>query len=143
MCVKGVFKRSEMCASVGGILKKDGGWVRGVGGNIGLADPETAEMWAIFYGLKMAWEREKTSVVVFSESMAAINAINAADPAHPMAMLIDMIICLLRESWDFVEIQPTHPSANAAANVMAQYCLSLGGGVEEFAEAPSAIKDII
>lgn len=132
-----------MSASVGGILKKDVEWVRGLGGNIGLADPETAELWAIFYGLKMAWEREKTSVVIFSESRAAINAINAADPAHPMAMLVNMVSGLLRESWDFVDIQPTHPDANAAVNAMAQHCMRGDGGVEEFVEPPSAIKAII
>lgn len=132
-----------MTASVGGILKKDGRWVRGVGGNIGLAVPEAAELWVIYHGLKMAWEQQKTSVVVFSECMEAINAINEADPTYPMAMLVDLITMLLRESWDHVEIQPTHSDVNVAATDMAHHCLNGPGGVDEFAAPPAAIKNTI
>ncbi|KAK1373057.1 hypothetical protein POM88_029250 [Heracleum sosnowskyi] len=78
-------------ASVGGIVKKNGRWVRGLGGYIGLADPVTAELWAIYYGLKMAWERNKTNLVVFSECREAITIIRNDDPSYPMAMLVDMI----------------------------------------------------
>ncbi|KAK1400573.1 hypothetical protein POM88_000178 [Heracleum sosnowskyi] len=82
LCVKGVFERSQMRASVGGIMKHNGRWVRGFGSMIGLADPQTVELWAIYYGLRMAWEREMTSVVVFTERSDAIDLINNPDPAH-------------------------------------------------------------
>ncbi|KAK1400575.1 hypothetical protein POM88_000180 [Heracleum sosnowskyi] len=74
-------ERSQMRASVVGIMKHNGRWVRGFGSMIGLADPQTAELWAIYYGLRMAWEREMTYVVVFTERSDAIDLINNPDPA--------------------------------------------------------------
>ena len=141
--VKGVFSRSHMTASVGGVLKKDGAWVRGVGGNIGLAVPQTAELWAIFYGLKMAWELEKTNVVVFSECREAIDAIKNPDPTHDMAMLVDLITNLLRENWEFVDVLPTYPDANIGAAAMANYYLTGSGGVDELVEPPAAIRSLV
>ncbi|KAK1392455.1 hypothetical protein POM88_011511 [Heracleum sosnowskyi] len=86
--------------------------VRGLGGCIGLADPVTAELWAIYYGLKMVWERNKTNLVVFFECREAISIIHNDDPEYPMTMLVDMIRMLLGENWISVDIQPTQADAN-------------------------------
>ncbi|KAK1401371.1 hypothetical protein POM88_000976 [Heracleum sosnowskyi] len=143
LCVKGVFDRSQMRASVGGIMNHNGRWVRGFGSMISLADPQTAELWAIYYGLKMAWEREMTSVVVFSERRDAIHLINNPDPAYPMAALIEMITKLKGEAWSHVDIQHIHADANVAANVLATDCFDGEGGLNEFAEPPHAIIHLI
>ncbi|KAK1374604.1 hypothetical protein POM88_030797 [Heracleum sosnowskyi] len=143
LCVKGVFDRSQMRASVGGIMNHNGRWVRGFGSMIGLADPQTAELWAIYYGLKMAWEREMTSVVVFTERRDAIDLINNPDPAYPMTALIEMITMLKGEAWSHVDIQHIHADANVPANVLATDCLDGEGGLNEFAEPPHAIIHLI
>ena len=141
--VKGVFDRASMSGSVGCVMKKDGRWVRGLGANIGLADPITAELWAIYYGLKMAWERAKINVVVFSECREAINAIENDDPEYPMAMLVDMIRMLLGEPWEYVDIQHTFNQANGGANAMATHFIHADGGVCEMSVPPSAITHLI
>ncbi|KAK1386909.1 hypothetical protein POM88_015087 [Heracleum sosnowskyi] len=117
-----------MTASVGGIMKEQARWVRGLGGGIGLADPLSAELWAIYYGLKMAWECEKTSVVVFTESRKAIEVINNRDPTFAMASLIEMITMLLGEDWSHVDIQSLHADVNLAVNALANYYLDGEGG---------------
>ncbi|KAK1399133.1 hypothetical protein POM88_008996 [Heracleum sosnowskyi] len=139
LCLKGVFDRSQMRASVGGIMKHNERWVRGFGSMIGLADPQTAKLWAIYYGLRMAWEREMAYVVVFTEKRDAIELINDPDPAHPMAALIEMITMLKREVWSHVDIHHIHADGNVAANVLGTDCLDVEGGLEEFAEPPHAI----
>ncbi|KAK1363937.1 hypothetical protein POM88_039498 [Heracleum sosnowskyi] len=126
--VKGVYDRATRSASVGGIMKRNGRWVRGLRGCIGLPDPVTAELWAIYYGLKMALERNKTNPIVFSECREAITIIRNDDPEYPIVMLVDMIRMMLAENWTSVDIQPTHADANEGANVMAGYYLVHGGG---------------
>ncbi|KAK1363936.1 hypothetical protein POM88_039497 [Heracleum sosnowskyi] len=126
--VKGVYDEATRSASVWGIMKRNGRWVRGLGGCIGLADPVTAELWAIYYGLKMAWERNKANLVVFSECRETITIIRNDDPEYPMVMFVDMIRMLLGENWTSVDIQPTHADANGGANVMADYYLIREGG---------------
>ncbi|KAK1380376.1 hypothetical protein POM88_027120 [Heracleum sosnowskyi] len=112
-----------MLASIGGIMKKYGRWERGLRGCIGLANPVMEELWAIYYGLKMVWERNKTNVVSFAECREAISVINNHDPVYPMAILADMIRLLLGENWTYVDIQPTHADANGGANAMVEYYL--------------------
>ncbi|KAK1391292.1 hypothetical protein POM88_010348 [Heracleum sosnowskyi] len=143
LCVKGVFDRSQTRASVGGITKHNERWVRGFRSMIGLADPRTAELWAIYYGLRMAWEREMPSMVVFTERRDAIDLTNNPDPAYPMAALIEMITMLKGETWSHVDIQHIHANANVAANVLATDCLDGEGGLKEFAEPPHAIIHLI
>ncbi|KAK1355579.1 hypothetical protein POM88_048835 [Heracleum sosnowskyi] len=132
-----------MRASVGGIMKHNERWVRGFGSMIGLDDPQTAELWAIYYGLRMDWEREMTSVVVFTERRDAIDLINNPDPAYPMAAFIEMITMLKGEAWSHVDIQYIHTDANVAANVLAIDCLDVEGDLKEFAEPPHAIIHLI
>ncbi|KAK1385378.1 hypothetical protein POM88_023113 [Heracleum sosnowskyi] len=141
--VKGVYDRATRSTSVGGIIKRNGRWVRGLGGCIGLVDPVTAELWAIYYGLKMVWERNKTDLVVFSECRETISIICNDDPEYPMAMLVDMIRMLLGETWTSMDIQPTHADANGGANVMAGYYLGHEGGIREMDEPPEAISHLI
>ncbi|KAK1385844.1 hypothetical protein POM88_023579 [Heracleum sosnowskyi] len=141
--VKGVYDRATRSASVGGIMKKNGRWVRGLGDCIGLADPLTAELWAIYYGLKMAWERNKTNLVLFSECREAITIIRNDDHSYPMAMLVDMIRMLLGENWTSVDIQHTHADANGGANAVAGYYLGHEGGIREMDEPPEAISHLI
>ncbi|KAK1351249.1 hypothetical protein POM88_054524 [Heracleum sosnowskyi] len=110
---------------------------------IGLADPQTAELWAIYYGLKMAWEREMTFVVVFTERRDATDLINNPDLAYPMAALIEMITMLKGEAWSHVDIQHIHADANVATNVLATDYLDGEGGLKEFVEPPHAIIHLI
>ncbi|KAK1392827.1 hypothetical protein POM88_011883 [Heracleum sosnowskyi] len=115
----------------------------GGGGSFGAETPDYGELWAIYYGLKMAWEREMTSVVVFTERRDAIDLINNPDPAYPMAALIEMITMLKGEAWSHVDIQHIHADANVAANVMATDCLDGEGGLKEFTEPPHVIIHLI
>ncbi|KAK1403196.1 hypothetical protein POM88_002801 [Heracleum sosnowskyi] len=124
-------------------MKHNGRWVRGFGSMIGLADPQTTELWAIYYGLRMAWEREMTYVVVFIERRDAIDLINNLDPAYPIATLIEMITMLKGEAWSHVDIHHIHADANVAANVLATDCLDGEGDLKEFTEPPHAIIHLI
>ncbi|KAK1398487.1 hypothetical protein POM88_008350 [Heracleum sosnowskyi] len=141
--VKGVYARATRSASVGGIIKRNGRWVSGLGGCIGLADPITAELWVIYYGLKMAWERNKTNLVVFSECREAISIIRNDDLEYPIAMLVDMIRMLLGDTWTSMDIQSTHVDANGGANSMAGYYLDHEGGIPEMDEPPEVISHLI
>ena len=102
---KGFFNRASFTAVVGCIIRNDGGeWEKGCGAVIGLADPVTAQLWAIFYGLKLAWECHMTSLILETDCEAALGHVLHPDPAYPMADLVTMINNLRAEAWDALEL---------------------------------------
>ncbi|KAK9271694.1 hypothetical protein L1049_002057 [Liquidambar formosana] len=49
----------------GGLLRDDvGNWIVGFGVNIGVCSVFGAEFWALFHGLKIAWEERVRKVIV-------------------------------------------------------------------------------
>ena len=72
---RGVFDRTMMRSAVGCVMRNSRGkWIKGVAGMIGPVVPEGAELWSIFYGLKLAWEKgDVKSVVVECENLDVVN----------------------------------------------------------------------
>lgn len=94
-----------------------------------------------FYGLKEAWERERTRAVLECESAEALQHIMNPDPGYALALLVDMIRGLLSENWEDLHVYHISPSANAA---LANLCLvAADGGVNSMVDPPSAIKGVL
>ena len=65
--------------------------MKGAGGMIGLCVPLGAELWSIFYGLKLAWEKEVKHVVIESDCAEAVNQVNNPDPDFGLVDLVLLI----------------------------------------------------
>ena len=97
-----------------------------------------------FYGLKEAWERERTRAVLECESAEALQHIMNPDPGYALALLVDMIRGLLSENWEDLHVYHISPSANAAASALANLCLAAAdGGVNSMVDPPSAIRGVL
>lgn len=142
---RGVFNRAQMRGSVGCVMRNyRGNWVGGAGGMIGLAVPVVVELWAIFYGLKAAWEKGNIKhVVVESECREAVDQVNNPDPGFWFADMVEMIKCLEHEAWDSCVIVHVPSSSNAAATTLAEHEFNGSGGVEEVPHVPGFMEALI
>ena len=142
--VKGIFNRPRFTAAVGCIIRNDEGeWEKGCGGLIGLVDPVTAQLWSIFYGLKLAWESHRTSLVLETDCPSALGHVLHPDPRYPLADLVSMINGLRAEAWNSLELECIPESANAAASALSSHCLSGRGGVDDFVSPPASVMAIV
>lgn len=81
-----------MRASVECVMRNwRGEWMKGARGMIGLCVPLGAELWSIFYGLKLAWEKEVKHVVIESDCAEAVNQVNNPDPDFGLVDLVLLI----------------------------------------------------
>lgn len=135
---KGVFDEVLRKAAVACIMRNNRGhWVRGNAGMMGMMLPLAAELWSIFYGLKMAWEKgDVKSVFIESDSEEAVNEVNNPDPHFWLADLVVLITNLQNEAWDSCVVVHVATSSNEAATAFANSQLSGDGGLVEFDQAP-------
>lgn len=142
---KGVFDRARMRASVGCVMRNSRGeWIRGAAGMIGLVVPLGAELWSMFYGLKLAWEKGDTKhVVVECESQEALNAVSDPDPEFWLADLVDLIKKLESEAWESCRIEHVSVAGNKAATTLANSQLDGEGGIMELADAPAFMASVL
>ena len=103
----------------------------------------TAQLWSIFYGLKLAWESHRTSLVLETDCPSAIGHVLHPDPRYPMADLVSMIKSLRVEAWDSLELECISESANAATSALSSHCLSGRGGLDDIVSPPAFVMAII
>lgn len=69
-------------AAAGGLIRDAfGGWIRGLGHNLGTATVLAAELWAMLHGLKLAWDLGYNSVIL--EACQFYLKKTLADPSRP------------------------------------------------------------
>ena len=110
---------------------------------IGLAVPVTAELWSIWYGLKLAWESGRKSVTVECESEVAIHQVPHPDENDDLFQLVCMIRMIMSNAWDMCEVVHVPNSSNLPANALATRALGGAGGLEELEVPPSFIRGLL
>lgn len=98
------------------ISDESGNWILGyilnLRNQLGLA----AELWAVFKGLMLAWDRGFRKVLVESESIVAVGCLKRTlDATDPIRDLIDCCIKLIKHYWD-CKINLISREANLCAN---------------------------
>ena len=142
--VKGVFQRSHLRASIACVMRdSDGRWLGGCESMIGLSIQSTAELWSIWYGLKLAWEAGKTSVTLECESEEAVNHVLHPDENYEMFQLVLMIRQIMSEAWDVCDIVHIPSSSNLPATALANRALNGDGGLEYRDVPPSFIRSLL
>ena len=134
-----------MRGAVAAVMRNhQGKWVKGNAGMMGLLVPVAAELWSIFYGLKMAWEKGNVkSVFIESDCLEAVNLINNPDPGFFLADLVDMIKALESEEWDSCAIVHVPSSSNEAATALARAYVDGEGGLVDLPRAPAFLQPMI
>ena len=143
---KGIFDRGMMKASVASVMRNHRGeWVRGNAGMMGLLVPLVAELWSIFYGLKMAWEMGNVrSVIIESDCKRAVDEVNNIDSAFVLADLVEMINSIMSEDWDSCVVIHVPKDCNAVATALATSELTAAdGGLRDIHDAPASLSSML
>ncbi|CAL1404047.1 unnamed protein product [Linum trigynum] len=88
-------------AGAGGLIRDSTGrWRAGFVANIGSASAALTEIWALFYGLELAWKEGHRAIIVQSDSQLVIQLVeDRQDPVHPYATLLAAIRRQVSRDW--------------------------------------------
>ncbi|KAF7820911.1 ribonuclease H [Senna tora] len=101
-----------------------GEWLMGFMAKVGTAFVVSVELWGLFYGPKIAWEKGWRRVEVESDSMTAINHINDAQVLnHALHPIIQNIRELTLRDWE-IKIKFILRVKNKYADSLAKHSLS-------------------
>ncbi|KAH9705377.1 hypothetical protein KPL70_011849 [Citrus sinensis] len=127
-------------ASAGGLVRDcSGKWQFGFGMNIGFGSVTTAELWGLFQGLNIAWDRGIHYLIVEVDSQCVSQLISSTS-LMPNAhfSLITAIKELMNRQW-LITIKHIYREANFAADSMAKLAGSLPLGLHVFENPPEGL----
>lgn len=136
----GIVTGAGMNASCGGLLRdEDGHFIFGFAPNLGSCSILAAELWGIFHGLRMAWNRGFQNIVVYSDSKNAIDLLTAGCVrSHAYFNLIEAIHRIHQGS-NSIRWKHILREANQVANCLAKFGLDLDSQFRIFYVSPSFI----
>ncbi|KAL9293273.1 putative ribonuclease H domain-containing protein [Arabidopsis thaliana] len=84
---EGMISREERMIGWG-LRDSDGAWCGGFGLNIGKCSAPLAELWGVYYGLYLAWERKATEVELEIDSKMVVGLTTGICEYHPLSFLV-------------------------------------------------------
>ncbi|KAL9457054.1 hypothetical protein AB3S75_006148 [Citrus x aurantiifolia] len=137
-------RKDSGVAGVGGLLRDYRGvWQFGFCINLGACSVLTAEIWGLYHGLCMAWQRgfRRIWVEVDSKSVTQILE-NPTTPVNEHHSLILAIRELLSRDW-IVRVNHIYREANIVADFLASFSLSFPLGLQLLTDAPTSLQSIL
>ncbi|CAA7036314.1 unnamed protein product [Microthlaspi erraticum] len=131
-------------ATAGGVLRDgEAKWCGGFALNIGRCTAPMAELWGLYYGLCIAWEKviERLNVEVDSSMVVGFMKTGISD-THPLSFLVHLCQGLLSKDWE-VRISYVYREANRLADGLANYAFSLSLGLHTFDVVPPDLLSVI
>ncbi|CAL9021082.1 unnamed protein product, partial [Prunus brigantina] len=131
----------------GGVIRDCvGEWCAGFAVNLGKGRILDAEIWGLFFGLRLAVAKGFTKIIIEMDSQIAVNLFQQRDSLcfHPLAALLSNCGQMLRhvESW---VIQHIFREKNGLADCLAKWSQNLDLNIQFFTSAPiwasSALAD--
>ena len=135
-------------ATAGGVVRGEYGmWEGGFAINIGICSASLAELWGVYYGLCIAWDRgiRRLEVEVDSESVVGFLQTGIHD-VHPFSFLVRLCYGFISRDW-LVKFSHVYREANRLADGLANYAFSLRFGLHYFESilehvAPILLEDL-
>ncbi|KAG7534372.1 Endonuclease/exonuclease/phosphatase superfamily [Arabidopsis thaliana x Arabidopsis arenosa] len=127
-------------ATAGGVLRDgDGRWIQGFAFNIGFCSATLAELWGVYYGLYLAWERRipRLQLEVDSEVVVGFLKTGISD-THPLSFLVRLCYGFLLKDWT-VRVSHVYREANHLADGLANYAFTRPLGLHLFASCPESM----
>ncbi|CAI0418875.1 unnamed protein product, partial [Linum tenue] len=97
----GAAQGNQGLISAGGALRDvNGDWIAGFCSKIGTGTAIEAELWGIYKGIDLAWNKEVKFLIIETDSQLALDLLNKrTDPTHPLATLLRAIRRLIAQEW--------------------------------------------
>ncbi|KAI5322640.1 hypothetical protein L3X38_031712 [Prunus dulcis] len=143
--VDGSRKGGIGCIGAGGIICDSfGDWMGGFAVNLGIGQTLDAELWGLFFGLKLAAAKGVPRLSIEMDSMTVVQLIKQHVPSclHPCTGVIASCVALMSK-FEFVELTHVYRERNAAADCLANWSLNMDLGGCFFDEAPAWISSIL
>ena len=120
-------------ASAGGVLRDgEGEWCGGFALNIGRCSAPLAELWGVYYGLVIAWEKGIRRLEVEVDSKMVVGFLTTGiEDTHPLSFLVRLCHGFLTRDW-LVRIVHVYREANRLADGLATLAFSLPFGFHRF-----------
>ncbi|KAG7591715.1 Zinc finger CCHC-type [Arabidopsis thaliana x Arabidopsis arenosa] len=131
-------------AAAGGVLRQgDGSWYGGFSLNVGICSAPLAELWGVYYGLYIAWERKITRLELEVDSGLVVGFLTAGiSDSHPLSFLVRLCYGFLSRDW-IVRISHVYREANRLADGLANYAFSLPLGFHAFTVCPELVYPVM
>ncbi|KAL9411534.1 hypothetical protein AB3S75_045186 [Citrus x aurantiifolia] len=137
-------RKDSGVAGAGGLVRDYRGvWQFGFCINLGACSVLTAEIWGLYHGLCMAWQRGFRRIWVEVDSKAVTQILeNPTTPVNEHHSLILAIRELLSREW-VVKVNHIYREANIAADFLASFSLSFPLGLQLLTVAPPNLQRIL
>ena len=131
-------------ASAGGVLcNGEGEWCGGFAHKIGRCSAPLAELWGVYYGLVIAWEKgiSRLELEVDSKMVVEFLTIGIGD-SHPLSFLVRLCHGFLTRDW-LVRIVHVYRDANRLADGLANLVFSLSFSFHKLDAASSDVVSLL
>lgn len=130
-------------ASAGGVIRDgEGRWCGGFSLNIGRCTAPLAELWGVYYGLVIAWERRIPQLELELDLEMVVGFLKRGiNNSHPLSSLVHLCHDFLSKDWS-VRITHLFREANRLADGLANHAFSLPLGFHLFDTAPPSLESI-
>ena len=117
-------------AAAGGVVRDEqGSWLVGFALNIGICSAPMAELWGVYYGLVVAWEKGVRRVRLEVDSALVVGLIQSGvGDSHPLAFLVRLCHGFIAKDW-IVRVTHVYREANRLADGLANYVFTLPHGL--------------
>ncbi|KAG7579838.1 Ribonuclease H domain [Arabidopsis thaliana x Arabidopsis arenosa] len=131
-------------ATAGGVIRDgEGNWCGGFAVKIGICSAPLAELWGVYYGLYLAWERRATRVELEVDSELVVGFLKTGvSDSHPLSFLVRLCYGFISKDW-IVRISHVYREANRLADGLANYAFSLPLGFHSFVSMPDCVCSIL
>ncbi|KAK8514667.1 hypothetical protein V6N12_057564 [Hibiscus sabdariffa] len=141
--VDGAVSLQSGFGAIGGLARDSlGDWLVGFSKPVGHSDALQTELWAIYTGLKFAWESGFRHLLVQSDCRQAIDLIYSNAASSSMLSLVRDITRLRRMDWE-INIIWVPRDTNRAADIMAKLADTSDFSLRVFTDAPPEVVSFI
>ncbi|CAL9010427.1 unnamed protein product, partial [Prunus brigantina] len=143
--VDGSCKPTSGNIGAGGILRGCAGeWIKGFAINLGKGQILEAELWGLFFGLKMALDKGINRLIIEMDSALGVHLIQQTDVSqfHPFASLLQDCCTLLRQFENY-QLHHIYREKNCLADCLAKWSYNLDLGICYFDNAPVWAIDVL
>ncbi|CAL1400519.1 unnamed protein product [Linum trigynum] len=130
--------------SAGGALRDvNGDWIAGFCSKIGTGTAIEAELWGIYKGIDLAWNKEIKFLIIETDSQLALDLLNKRmNPTHPLATLLRAIRRLIAQEW-VVQLVHTYREGNRVADWLSKHSLVYPFRTFELLNPPPELQKIL
>lgn len=131
----GASRGAQQLAARGGVIRDhEGNWMHGFTSNLGSCGAMESELWAIWYGLRLAWDRGYRELLVEMDSKEVLSLLTVEEvTVSRQANICFLCKEILKKDWS-VSLIHVYREANCVANELAAICLKRSEIFFEFQE---------